>query len=299
MTMVRAFYLTVLFTLLLAPGAIGQDLWNSKHSFDPGILTGDGDWTASLGYDVSLTYDIWSAPTNTSFRKSFSARIASEGTVAEDADLNTKPLKADAKVTTAINLYKAPKITLGAEPGQYETVSDGSNFGRADVSAMAAYETDQEFDNRNITLGAELGYVLPENVNAKGLLPSVFLGYDFVMVDESEIQDDLGVDNDSALRFRAFASWKVPIGQWLPKSLDPLNGHVDLRYYHSSRLPDALEAVDQDEATYAAGALSYSFGDDPLWGIVNAAFVRLVDGRIPPNTKDETTITAGLVVWEK
>lgn len=299
MIKLRASCLTFIVLVMFVGGAFGQEPWEFKHSFEPGVLTANGDWTGSLGYDLSLSHKLWSQPETSSFRKSLSARFATEGTVAADADLNTKPLTADAKLTTALNLYKAPEVVLGDSPGEYKKVSEGYNYGRMDISAMAGYETDQRFDNRNFTIGAEVGYVLTENMNAKALIPSVFLGYDMVIVDNSEIQDDLGVDDDVSGRFRAFASWKIPIGHWLPEPLDPLNVHIDLRYYNSTGLPSAMEEDDQDEATYAAGALSYSFGNDPLWGIVNAAFVRVADGRIPPNTDDETTITFGLTVWER
>lgn len=299
MIKLRASCLSIILLVVFVGGTFGQQSWEFKHSLEPGVLTAYGDWTGSLGYDVSLTKELWSQPEMSSFRKSLSARFASEGTVAGDADLNTKPLTADAKLTTALNLYKAPKVVLGDSPGEYKKESEGFNYGRMDFSAKAGYETDQRFDNRNFTIGVEVGYVLTENENAKALVPSVFLGYDVVIVDNSEIQDDLGVDDDVSERFRALASWKIPIGHWLPEPLDPLNVHIDLRYYHSAGLPSAMKEEDQDEATYAAGALSYSFGDHPLWGIVNAAFVRVADGRIPPTTDDETTITFGLTVWER
>ena len=94
-----------------------------EFRFEPGVLTANGDWTGSLGYDLSLSHKLWSQPETSSFRKSLSARFATGGTVAADADLNTKPLTADAKLTTALNLYKAPKVVLGDSPGEYKKLS--------------------------------------------------------------------------------------------------------------------------------------------------------------------------------
>ncbi len=283
----------------LAAGAWGQESWKMKHSLSPGILTGEWDWTVAVDYDVVLSKAIITQGKQNTFGKNLNVRIASEGTLAADSDLNTRPLTVDARITSAVNYYKAPRIVLGDRPGEYKKVSEGYDYGRLDFSAMAGYETDQDLDHRNFTMGAEVGYVQTEHNKLKALIPSVFLGWDWVIVDNSEIQEDLGVDDEISSRYRAFLAWKLPIGQWLSESLDPLNLHIDLRYFKSHGLPDQLKSADQDEATYLAGAFSYSFENRPLWGVVNAAFVRIADGRQPPNTEDETTITFGVTLWER
>jgi hypothetical protein len=285
--------------LAVPDGACAGDAVEFKHKFSPGVLTVRGDWTASLDYDLGLSAQLWSQAERESFRKSLSAHLNTKGTVAMDADLNTAPLSAAAGLTTSINLYRPPRVVLGERPGEYLTESEGFNYGRLDFSLLGGYETDQRLDNRNVTGGAELGYVLTENRGFKALVPSVFVGYDFIHVDRSELQRHLGVDDDDFRRWRVFASWKIPVGEWLSERLDPLNAHVDLRYYRSDGVPGAIREAGKDDAFYAAGGLSYSFGPQPLWRFVNAVFVRVADGRIPPVAHEATTVTVGLAMWER
>jgi len=290
----------MLLLLVLSTGtAWGNDSLDFKHSFRPALLTSHGDWTGALSYDLGLSTVLYSQAEKDSFRKSLSAHLGTKGTVAVDADLNTEPLNADAGITTSINFYKPPIIELGAKPGQFLTKEEGFNYGRLSFSLLGGYETDQRLDNRNITAGAELGYALTETQAFKALVPSVFLGYDFVFVDHSEQQKSLGVDDGDSRRLRVFASWKFPVGQWLPPPLEPLDAHVDLRYYLNDGLPSVYRATDKDDAIYAAASLSYSFSQKPLWGFVDALFVRVATGRIPPETKDATTVMVGLAVWER
>lgn len=299
MIRLSAYCLSLLMLVLPASFAGAADPLEFRHSVRPGVLTAHGDWTAALDYDLGLSTALWSEPERESFRKSLSARIGSKGSLAVDPDLNNHPLTADAGFTVAVNMYRPPKVVLGSKPGEYRTEAEGFNCGRLSLSLLAGYETDQRFNDRNITGGAELGYVLTENRGFKSFVPSVFVGYDLVYVDRSDLQRKLGVDDDSSGRLRVFASWKLPVGQWLPGPLDPLNAHFDLRYYLSGGMPGVFRATDRDDAIYEAGGLSYSFSREPLWGFVNAVFVRVAHGRIPPVTDDATTVTVGLAVWER
>jgi len=289
---------------LLVVGATGSaasagDALKFKHKLSPGVLTAHGDWTVSLKYDLGLSTELWTQPTGESFRKSLTAHIATKGALAVDPDLNKVPLVADAGFTTSINLYRPSKVVPGEKPGEFQTVQEGFNRGRLSLGILGGYETDQRLDNRNFTGGFEVGYVLTENRGVKALVPSLFVGYDFVIVDHSKLQQTLGVNDDDSRRLRVFGSWKLPVGQWLPGPLDPLNAHIDIRYYLSDGTPGAVRALEKDDALYVAGALSYSFGEKPLWGFVNSAYVKVADGRIPPITDDATTVTVGLTLWEK
>jgi len=288
-----------LLLLLVASGPVlATDSGDLNYKFQPGLLTADSKWTPALSYDVSLMKTMWSEPDNQAFRKSLSARVATNGTLAGDAELNNEPLLANAGLTTFINLYRPAIVSIGDKPGEYRTEKEGFNRGRLSFSLLAGYESDQTLDNRNLTGGAEFGYVLTENQGFKALVPSIFVGYDFVFNDHSDLEQNLG-DEDDTRWVRVFASWKLPVGQWISGSLDGLNAHFDLRYYKSDGLSKAYRDADQDEAVYKAGALSYSFGTEPLWGVVNAVYVRLTNGRIPPVTNNDTTVMVGLTVWER
>ncbi|OEU65195.1 MAG: hypothetical protein BBJ57_05785 [Desulfobacterales bacterium PC51MH44] len=284
----------------------GNEKWKWQRSFSPDTLENDGTWGASLDYKISLTGELFAEPKYvnssgkdiTEFRKKLDLRLASEGSVATDADLNTKPLKADARLAFAVNLYKATRTIPGDTPKSSTVISKGFDLGRADFSIVGGYETDQRLDNRNFTAGGELACVQTRHDGLRGFIPSIFLGYDLIRVDTSQIQKDLGVDDRNAERFRAFAKWKLKIGGWISETLDPLDLHIDLRYYKTESLPDALNNADQDEATYAAGTLKYSFTGKEPWGIINAVFVRIDDGRIPPTTEDGSTITFGVTMFE-
>jgi hypothetical protein len=289
----------LLLILLLSTGpAFADDSLELKYRFRPGLLSADGDWTLALNYDVKVSKIMWYLPRKNAFRKQLMAHVATQGTLAADSDLNTEPLLADAGFTIAINFYRPPIISLGAQPGEYKTEEKGFNWGRLSFSLLAGYESDQTLDNQNLTVGGEIGYVLTENQGIKALIPSIFVGYDFVFDEHSDLEQDLG-DNDDYRRFRMFASWKIPVGQWLPEALDALNAHFDLRYYKSDGLPRSYQVADQDEAVYKAGSLSYSFGQQPLLGVVNEVYVRIADGRIPPVTEDNTTLMVGMTVWER
>lgn len=294
----RASFLALLVMAVTAGAASGGDALKFKHKLSPGVLTAHGDWTVSLDYDLGLSTELWTQPTAASFRKNVTAHVATKGALAVDPDLNTTPLVADAGVTTSINLYRPSKVVPGEKPGDYQTVQEGFNCGRLSLGILGGYETDQRLDNRNFTGGVELGYVLTENRGVKALVPSVFVGYDFVVVDHSELQQALG-DDDETRRLRVFSSWKLPVGQWLSGPFDPLNAHFDVRYYLSDGTSSTVRALDKDDALYVAGALSYSFGENPLWGFVNSAHVKVANGRIPPVTDDATTVTVGLTLWEK
>ncbi|MBM9616477.1 hypothetical protein JWJ90_19610 [Desulfobulbus rhabdoformis] len=288
----------LLLLLVASSPVLATGSWDHNYKFRPGLLSADSQWTPALSYDISLMKTLWSESENQAFRKSISAGVATNGTLAGDADLNNEPLLANARISTFINLYRPAIVSLGDKPGEYRTEKEGFNWGHLSFSLLAGYETDQALENRNLTGGAEVGYVLTENQGFKALVPSIFVGYDFVFNDHSDLEQTLGGEDDSR-RVRLFASWKLPVGQWLSDSLDGLNAHVDLRYYKSDGLSQAYRDADKDEAVYTAGSLSYSFGDEPLWGVVNAVYVRLTDGRIPPVTNDDTTVMVGLTVWER
>ncbi|MBT1070615.1 hypothetical protein [Pelotalea chapellei] len=292
------FFLTLLSVCMIANGALADDAVKFEHKLSPGVLTAHGDWTVAADYRLGISTELWSQPTGASFRKHLAAHVSTKGAMAVDPDLNTTPLTADAGLTTSINLYRPSKVIPGEQPGEFRTLEEGFNYGRLSLSLLGGYETDQRLDNRNFTGGVELGYVLTENQRFKAIVPSIFIGYDFVRVDHSRLQRSLGVNDEDSGRLRLFGSWKFPVGQWLPGPFDPLNAHLDIRYYLSSGTPDVIRALDKDDALYIAGALSYSF-EKPLLGFVNAAFIRVAEGRIPPVINDVTTVTVGLTVWER
>jgi len=203
-----------------------------------------------------------------------------------------------ADTSYAINLYKPRIVIPGEKPKTYIVKSNGFDFGRADFSLAGGYETDQKLDNSNYVFASEAALVQTDHRGIRGFFPSVFLGYDLLRVDASQTQDNNSLDDDSAERFRAFAQWKLEIGSWISDKLDPLKLHIDLRCYKIDGLPDALENADEDEATYAAGKLTYSFTGKEPFGIINAVFLRVDDGRIPPVIEDATCITFGITMFE-
>ena len=287
----------------VASDETGKLKW--EKSLSPGVLHNDGTVGGALDYRVSLSGNLFPEPADSGdenvseFQKRLDVRVTSEGSVATDADLNTKPLKADARVTFAINLYKATRTIPGDTPKSSIVISRGFDLGRADFSLVGGYETDQRLDNRNFTAGGELACVQTRHNGLRGFIPSVFLGYDLIRVDASRVQNDFGVDEKSTERFRAFAKWKLKLGGWISESLDPLDLHLDVRYYRTRDLPGALDDADLDDARYAAATLRYSFTGKEPWGIINAVFVRIDAGRIPPAADDGSTITFGVTMFEK
>lgn len=288
----------LLMLTVTATASIAEDKVQIEHKFSPNVLTTHGDWTLSLDYNLGISMDLWTQPSENSFRKNLSASFSTNGALAANPDLNTTPLTTKAGIVTSVSLYRPSIVKPGPNPGEIVTKERGFNCGRMSLGLQGGYETDQRLDNRNYTGGVEIGYALTENNGYKALVPSLFFGYDMVFVDHSKLQQTLGIDDESSQRIRMFGSWKIPFGQWLSDSLAPLNAHVDARYYRSYETSSAMQSVEKDEAVYVAGALSYNF-NQPLWKSVNAAFVRVANGRIPPMTNEATTVIAGFTLWEK
>ncbi len=71
----------------------------------------------------------------------------------------------------------------------------------------------------------------------------------------------------------------------------------------SALLAEAGEVVEEagiDEDVYWAAAVSYELNDYPGLSdsIIDAVFLRVSEGRIPPELEDDTTVFLGVVVGE-
>lgn len=207
---------TVLGEPAVGPYDNSEEKWGINYKFAPTTVTDNDTWALGFDYEIGVKRKIWSDPCQRDrFQSSFKAHLNSEGTFVSRTDVNTIPITVDAKIGAAINLYKPPKEEPGDKPGTSKIIEPGSNAGRADFLIKGAYETDQEFENSNYTLGAEIAWVLNEHFGFKSLLPSVYLGYDLVRTHRSEIQDNLDLDETSSDRYRTFTTWKLPIGGWI------------------------------------------------------------------------------------
>jgi len=258
----------------------------------------DGNkYNIGLDFNADASYQLYTGK-ETTYKKSAFFEFKSEGLVTGDKDSNPRPIRAEFLFDGFLNLF-GPEITKrGAQEDEVIIVQHGFNYGRLNSGIDIGYETDQAFDNRNLTAGITFGYVLTENAGLKALVPSLAVAYELVRVERSDLQDTLNADDKNYDRYRIAASWKVPVGNYLPEKFKPLSLHLDGRYFKDMKRNDAIKDADQDEASYGAVALQYTFDKARLFGMLSGIFLKVSDGRIPPATEKSTQIHLGLILWE-
>ena len=299
--MKKAFLIVLLSvgTCLSALAESNQANKTSVHpiQFDiaPVVLTGDslGDVTAGLDYDFFYRR---SNIRNIRLGEAESLiQIKLNGTVAIDEDLNKKGLISEGMAGFSLLGGRAqehvftPGMDVDSNRG---AAKDIGNWGYIFAGIDARHEATQTFDDQNLAAGMELGYINPRDENIYSFIPSVVMAYEFV----DRVASDIDTDNYS--RFRIEASLKSSFGkQFFAKSaLEPVGLRLDGRYYKSTGMTDRLESTGQDEITYFAAALTYSPNILVYKVRRPTFFVRLSDGRLPPNTDDETVVSVGVIV---
>jgi hypothetical protein len=156
------------------------------------------------------------------------------------------------------------------------------------------FEADQPFDNTQSTLGPRLRLTHTQNAGLWPLLPSVHAAYHHVNVLKSGFMRHNGIPERDFWRFDVSAAWK-----WRPfertgrehASLTPLGLHLDVRYFQAFELPAPARALEQEENLYRAATLSYETAG---WKYVSSLYVTVARGRLPPSTREDTTVFMGV-----
>ncbi len=265
----------------------------------PTVVNNRDEDKSSIGleFDADYTRSFQSARIGT-LPTSTELQLKAEGLFVADEDLNPRSLRAEAFGKKTITFFRPELSEPG--PNEDEVIITRKRWygGRLDGGLSIGYETDQPGDHQNITAGIEAGYVFTEHRGLKGFIPSVIVGYDWVEVTRSELQETLTDDEkDSYRRLRLLGQWKFGIGALLPQALQPLELHIDARYYKDYGRAGEIERVDQDEARYISGALNYVFGKPILFHMITAVYLQVSDGRIPPAINDDRVWQLGIVLW--
>ena len=282
-------------------GVDSRPTFTYSYNVKPSIVhqeNGDG-YTGGLAFDGSVLYDAANSSDTLANPKGGFARFKAEWLLTGDGDHNSKPLRAELVAGASLHWQRPKRTELGPNPGDEIVTQEGFERGRWNAGLNVGYETDQALDNRNVTAGGELGYVLTVNEGWRALIPSLYAQYEWVSVQRSEIQRAANIDDTGYPRYRVSASWKMPVGDLLPPALKPLQLHLDVRYYKDFQRPEAIERSGMDESRYVAGALSYNFRSPVPLGTVSGVFVKVSRGRIPPVVQKATDVYIGFVLWEK
>jgi len=285
--------------LLVAHHAIGADV-EIEREFMPALLHSREDDHSSLGarFNYSITGDILVDTLNARYF----AKTA--GAVAWNHEANPENLLVEtgagfrwlvhtgaSSASTPINLLAPvnPNATNVPVAASRRPVAF-----RGDMKV--GFETDQRFDNSNLTYGPRFGFTHTQNAGLWPLLPSVHVAYQRIKVMEDDFFQRNGISQRNFWRFDASAAWK-----WRPfersgaesAALKPIGLHLDVRYFRAFDQPATARALDQEENLYTAGTVSYETAG---WRYISSLYLTVAHGRLPPSTRADTTIYAGFSV---
>lgn len=283
-----------------------------KKKLKPTLLSSNDETGISPALEFKLSYlrDVSMSP---SLSRHFFAQ--SEGVIATNSEANSKNLFAE--IGYGINKEFATPGTVPEFPDNTGTGSGagftfdqgaatpGQTYGNLAISATGRFETDQQFDNYNLTYGPHIGYVHTNGSAWKdawwSLIPSVQFSYHHINVLESKAFDSLGITDDSFWRFDGVADWTFDIGNWV----DPRRNHwyggfsfgAKLQYSKAFELAPAATAAGLDDAWYYQGAINYRFEDGTKiaeW--ISEVYLAVGNGRIAPQPEDQTSVMLGVVL---
>jgi len=276
--------------LVASPADAEWDL--SWPTLRPGIAGGqeEKELGLSLGYEISEGYArLISDPG--SFQWSVRARFESSGSYVWAEGLNPAPWSTVLAFDAALNMFR-PAVNPDFVPGELPDESrrvPAENHGRLRLGLQVGHETDQSFEVHQVIGGLVAGYANIRTVGWAGLLPTVLLFGDGVLM-VSRVRDDevLAGADETYARARLEASLKHHFGEYLPtSSLKPLALYLDFRYSREFSRGEAWEETDRHKALYVAGGIGYAFQEPVFWCLRGVA-AGVSYGRIPPVEKDST-----------
>jgi len=251
-------------------------------------------YTAGIEFDLYGKYEPFTGEAVT-YRKSVVVAGNAGGLLTLDKKLNSTHLRGAITLGGAINL-SGPKISeRGDQEGEEVIIQQPFDYGRLNGGFNAGYETDQALDNRNLTIGLKLTYVYLQHQGWKMLIPSIHTWYEYVQMDKTTLL----ADPENYERFRVAASWKAPVGDWLPDPFAPLSLHLDARYFMDVERAEAIETADMDQSHYVAAYLNYTLPNPLLGDFISGVYLKVSDGGIPPVVVETTRLHLGIVFFEK
>lgn len=281
------------------PSAFKYD-WSVK----PGLLHGshDSEFVPALKYSALMRYDWapWTGPA-TAF-----AKARSEGTVATEASANSENLFAELMFGGDIYFgTPAPDVAPPPPPGDFDpnqvppTPVGRTHYGFLEGAVKTRFETDQSFNNYNLTYGPHIGYVHRNSaVGFWPLVPLVQADFQRVEVLQSESFEKRRIDEDAFWRFGLTAEWNWQVGEQFARNsyyVRPVGVYGRLSYFQSYDMPKGATRAEFDESTYVAGGLNYAFTKINL-SYLRSGFVTVAHGRLPPAVREQTMVFIGITL---
>lgn len=279
--------------------------FKTQLSLKPSILHAslDNNFAAALKYDARLKYDLALAP-----RDDLAVTLESRGAVASRPSANSEGLFGAFLLGYAHDFYdwkaSEPVPVAGERRGRaLPTIQQDPFSALVDVSFKTRFETDQLFNNYNVTYGPQIGFTPKHQQGWAYLMPSCYVDYQRVEVLHSQRYQQLGLAENAFWRLDASAGWLYPIGsEWFPNNrwLRPLDVQFDFHYFRSFDLPVAAQQASLDEAFYNAGTIGYNLRsinpDHPsaFARYVPYIYVSVGHGRLPPVTRSQTMVFIGV-----
>ncbi len=288
-----------------------DDDWKFDTSLKPSLLQGSrNNVTApAVKYSAGMRYNAGLNPDD-----DLALSLESKGVLATDSRANSENLFA------ALHLGYSHLFADWEMVATTNRTSDGPSGrpvfkkvdkfgGLFDLFVKTRFETDQSFENYNVTYGPHLGFSPLHRRGITWLIPAAYVDYQRVEILHSKRYRDLGISEDAFWRFGASAGWRLPFGDEFLQDfryLRPLEAEFDLHYYRAFELPGKAKAAHLDAGLFYSGTLHYNLrainpGTDKFpWWKPYAVYVTVGHGKLPPVARDQTTVYVGVVYsWSK
>ncbi len=178
--------------------------------------------------------------------------------------------------------------------------NDGFNFGALEFRGHARAETDQKFDNANLTGGAGLHYDTTMYAESKLVPPRLGVMYEYVQPVESDARDAAGASDDPYPRVRAYVLWRQSVSDFTdgPAILLPLALEIHYKYTHELDSPDQWRSAHNNRADWTSVRLIYRMPKDVRehW-LISEAYVGYATGREMTSLENDQQVLVGVTAW--
>lgn len=290
----KAFFVTALPSILLCANAAGED-----QSFVEQLIPEFGDFklkyldpdndadpTGGIQFEKSATGDI--SALEDSFFNQYTLDI--DATVAIDAESNPNPIKTKFSWYSSYDTFN----TTGSVDDDGDPII-GADYGYFSYGLNATYETDQKFDNQNVSAGVFVSYLNDNTNDGWFLVPSVYVAFEGVKNLKSELRKEIGVDNnDEYTRFSWELHWEWHLSETFGEGFSPWVLNLNYRNFYEQDQEAAWQAADYDNYDYWKADLAYVFEKEKFG--FSEVFIAISEGRLPTGQADQTTLSIGFIL---
>jgi hypothetical protein len=264
----------------------------TRFELRPHLAADAGTWTPGLRYDVLYRRDQAGRAT------AWFAEVASTGYLLGVPGLNTEPLLVDLAAGFVKNFVQIDDNNLLPITTDPDTVDRQPlrDYGRLDAGVALGFETNQTFDDQQVTAGVEAGYVNIRTVGWWGWVPSLVVSARGVLPVTSAARDALEAETDPFVSVRGTATLAPRIGTLLPgQILQPLGLHVQATGHWEMGTGATWRDANRHRAGLIAGTLLYAVNQRIRF--IDQVYARFSRGRVPPYVVSGSTWTIGLVLY--